>query len=111
MTSATKATGRSRCLSSCSSAATRNAKRIASFAMKCEGILSRPSRGAMIVLVVIMCAAIVAFIAIQTLRGLIPQGPTWAVGDGQHVWLLSHDNLHVLDAQGRRVAKVSLKEL
>jgi hypothetical protein len=57
----------------------------------------------MIALIIIMGAAVVGFVVLHTVRGLIPNGPSWAAGDGQHLWLLSHGSLHVLDGNGKRV--------
>ena len=65
----------------------------------------------MIALILVMGAAVAAFVVLQTTRGLIPHGPSWAVGDGQYLWLLSHGSLHVLDARGTRVTHVRLEEL
>ena len=79
--------------------------------MSAEPARSGRSRVAMTVLAAVMTAAVAAFIALQLSPSLVPTGPTWAVGHAQHVWLLSHGGLHVLDANGQRVRHVRLADL
>ena len=72
---------------------------------------SRRSRLAMWLLAAVMCAAVAAFIVLQSMPSLVQAGPTWAVGNANQVWLFSHGSVHVLDAGGNRIKSARLDAL